>query len=89
MSMLYCFCQVLCDSDIGLRSRVYLHDHDVTRRVIVYLKVIAHMQAIVSSPLDIRRSLKKNIDGVIPLEFVNYTPLAKRKHMLVELRLIR
>ena len=45
----------------------------------MYLSVIAYVQAIVSSPLDIRRSLKKNIDRVIPLEFVNDTPLAKRK----------
>jgi hypothetical protein len=86
MSMLYCW----CDSDIGLLCRVYLHDHDVTRRVIVYLNLIAYVQAIVSSPLDIRRSLEKNINRVIPLELVDDTPLAKRtrKHMLVELRLV-
>ncbi len=77
------------DLDIGLRCRVYLHDHDVTRRVIVYLSVIAYVQAIVSSPLDIRLSLEKNINRVIPFELVNDTPVAKRKHMLVELRLVR
>ena len=75
--------------DKGLWCRVHLQDQDVARRVIVYLSVIAYVQAIVSSPLDIRRSLKKNIDRVIPLEFVDDTPLAKRKHVLVELRLIR
>ncbi len=75
--------------DKGLWCRVHLQDQDVARRVIVYLSVNAYVQAIVRHPLDSRRSLEKDIDRVIPLEFVNNTPFAKRKHMFIKLHLIR
>jgi hypothetical protein len=44
--------------------------------------------AIVRSPLDIRWSLEKNIDQVIPLELVDDTSLAKRKHVRVKLSVL-
>ncbi len=44
---------------------------------------------IVSSPLDIRWSLEKNINRIIPLELIDDTSLAKREHVLFELRLVR
>ena len=36
----------------------------------MYLSIIAYVQAIVNSSLDIRWSLEKNINRVIPLELV-------------------
>ncbi len=80
---------LLCDSDERFWGWIYPHKHDVSHSVIVYHCIIACVQKIVRSPLDIRWSLKKNINQIISLGLIDGTSLAKREHVLVKLWLVR